>query len=124
MEVYGPVEIRGPLPVGRIVQDGAGLDENTARAVQRADAPAVRTPPALPAARALGAAAQSESAKPDAAAAPGNTRKDEPRAGQGPRHESRKPERNDAAKSRDTSERERQPSERPKRVKGGKGLWF
>ena len=99
MEVYGPVEIRGALPVGRIVQDGAGLDENTARA------------------------AQSESAKPEAAAAPGSTGKVQSRAGRGPRNESRKPERNDAAKSRDTSERERQPSERPKRVKGGEGLW-
>ena len=44
VEAYGPVEIRGPLPVERIVQDGAGLDENTARAVQRADAHAAMDP--------------------------------------------------------------------------------
>ena len=47
VKAYGPVEILGPLPVGRIVQDGAGLDEDTARAVQRADAQAVQTTPAL-----------------------------------------------------------------------------
>ena len=116
MEVYGPVEIRGPLPVGRIVHDGVGFDENTARAVQRADDPAVRAPPALPAARALGAAAQSESATPEAGAAPGSTGKVQPRAGRGPRDESRKAATTAAVPVREPPER--QPNSRVKRPTG------
>ena len=135
VEVYGPVEIRGPLPVGRIVQDGAGLDENTARAVQRADAQAVQTTLALPAAKPPGtaalrgaadpeAAAASESAKANAAAAPGSTAKDESRAGRTPRGQSPTPGKDPIIEGDGAAVREDRVPARPKPGKGGGGDWL
>ena len=128
VQVYGPVEIRGPLPVGRIVQDGAGFDEITGRAVQRRNGAAVQTTPALPAAGLPGAAepgatAQPESAKPDAAAAPGSTRKVEPRVGRTPRGQSRTPRRDPTIEGDGAAVREARAPGRPKPGKGGGGHW-
>ena len=126
VEVYGPVEIRGPLPVARIVQKG---DENTARAVQRADAPAVQATRALPAARppgaaGPGAAAPPESAKPDAPAAPGSTRKVEPRVGRTPRGQSRTPGTDPTIEGDGAVVREAGAPGRQKPGKGGGGHRF
>ena len=118
VEVYGPAEIRGPLPVGRIVQDGAGFDENTARAVQRADAPAIKTTPALP------AAVPPESAKPDAGAALRSTRKVEPRVGRMPRGQSRTPGTDPTIEGDGAAVREAGAPARPKPGKGGGGHRF
>ena len=135
LEVYGPVEIRGPLPVGRIVQDGAGLDENTARAVQRADAQALRTTLALPAAgqrgaaapgaAVAGAAAQPESGEADAAAAPGSAGKEKKcRVGRTPRGQSPTPGKDPIIEGDGAAVHEDRVPARPKPGKGGGGDWL
>ena len=112
VEAYGPVEIRGPLPVGRIVRDGAGLDEDTARAVQRADAQAVQTTPALPAAGQRGAAV------------PGSAGKDESRVGRTPRGQSLTPRKDPTIEGDGAAVREDRVPARPKSGKGGGGDWL
>ena len=107
--VYGPVEIHGRLPVARIVEKG---DENTARAGQRADTPAVRTTPALPAAR------------PRGAAAPGSTRKIEPGVGRTPHDQSRIPGTDPTIEGDGAAVREARAPARPKPGKGGGGHRF
>ena len=124
VNAYGPVEILGPLPVGRIVQDGAGLDEDTARAVQRADAQAVQTTPALPAARQPGAAAQPESGDADAAAVPGSAGKDESRVGRTPRGQFVTPRKDPTIEGDGAAVREDRVPARPKPGKGGGGDWL
>ncbi len=135
VEVYGPVEIRGPLPVGRIVQNGAGLDENTARAVQRADVQAVQKTPALPAAKPPGtaalsgaadpkAAAASESAKAKSAAVPGSTAKEKSRVGRTPRGQSPTPGKDPIIEGDGAAVHEDRVPARPKPGKGGGGDWL
>ena len=121
VEAYGPVEIRGPLPVGRIVRDGAGLDDHTARSVH--------TPPALPAAgqrgaAVPGAAAQPESVEANAAAAPGSTGKEKSRVGRTPSGQSLAPGRGATIKGDGAAVREARVPARPKPGKGGGGDWL
>ena len=125
VEVYGPVEIRGPLPVGQIVQDGAGWEENASRSVQRADAPAMKTMLALPAAAPPGAAAQPGPAKADvdAPAAPGSRPKAVTQVGRTPRGRTRTPGKDPTVDGDGAGVREARTPARPKPGKGGSGHW-
>lgn len=108
VEVYGPVEFRGPLPVGPLARGGAFQDTKADGRLTHADVPAPEKAPALPA-----AAAPDASAKADTNGAESPTRKSRTQARKEP-----------TATSNGDAVRESENAAKAKPGKGGGGIWF